>query len=133
MAVRFLVADDDADLLSCIVESLAHRASEIVSATSGADLLDCLAERGPFDLVVADISMPWLNGLQVAQFVREAGLEVPWIVITGLDDPSLPSRIRKLGERTQLLRKPFGLPELESVVAFLLDPPSDRGESVAEN
>ncbi len=132
MAVRFLVADDDPDLLDCIVTSLAHRA-EIVSASSGADLLDCLAERGPFDLVIADIAMPWLNGLQVAQFVREAGLEVPWIVITGLEDPTLPARIRQLGQRTQLLRKPFGSVELEDVVSFLLDHPDERGESADEN
>lgn len=120
MACRVLVADDDPDLLASVVDSLIDAGADVVSATTGADLLERLAEDGPFDLVITDISMPWMTGLQVVLSAREAGLEMPVMFITGSDDRSLHRRVRSLGKRTLLLSKPFDSAQLRAAVMQLL-------------
>ncbi len=120
MHARVLVADDDPDLLSVVVASLIAHGAEVVSATSGADLLEHLADDGPFDLIITDVAMPWMTGFQVAHSVREAGLEVPVLIMTGRDDPHLSDRVRSLGGRAALLRKPFDSTALDAAVASIL-------------
>ena len=119
MNQRVLVADDDADLLEMLVLTLSHTGADVVSATTGAELLELLAEAGDFDLVITDVSMPWMTGLQVAHSARTAGLEVPIIIITGLESPSLPEGMRMLGKHATLLRKPFDRDQLLSAMAFV--------------
>jgi two-component system OmpR family response regulator len=120
MQARVLVADDDPDLLDIVVTSLTESGADVVSATSGADLLEHLADDGPFDLIITDVAMPWMTGFQVAHSVREAGLDVPVIIMTGRDDPGLTERVQSLGGRAALLRKPFDSQALDAAVAALL-------------
>jgi CheY-like chemotaxis protein len=119
MSLRILVADDDADLLEVVVEALTDAGANVASAKSGAELLKRLGEDGAFDLIIADVLMPWMTGLQVASSVREAGLEVPVILMTGTRDSTLDERVDSL-DRTVLLRKPFGDRELRAAVQKLL-------------
>jgi len=72
--VRVLVADDDPLLLATVADALTHLGGNVTSAASGAELIEQMANEGPFDLVVTDISMPWMNGLQAMQAARTAGL-----------------------------------------------------------
>jgi CheY-like chemotaxis protein len=119
MPLRILVADDDADLLEVLVESLTEAGANVASVKSGAELLKRLGEDASFDLVIADVLMPWMTGLQVASSVRDAGLEVPVILMTGARDASLDERVDSL-DRTLLLRKPFDQGELKAAVQKLL-------------
>jgi CheY-like chemotaxis protein len=59
---RVLVADDDPLLLATVTDALTHLGAKVTSAASGAELIEQMANEGPFDLVVTDISMPWMNG-----------------------------------------------------------------------
>ncbi len=117
--LRILVADDDADLLEVVVESLTEAGAKVASAKSGAELLKRLGEDASFDLIIADVLMPWMTGLQVASSVREAGLEVPVILMTGATDASLNERVDLL-DNTVLLRKPFDQDDLKAAVQRLL-------------
>jgi len=58
---RVLIADEDPDALDLLGDILCSPAVEICRATSGAELVVMLAERDPFDLVVTDIVMPWME------------------------------------------------------------------------
>jgi len=116
MYQRVLVADDDADLLETLATALVLLGADVVRASSGAELLEHLAEAGLFDLVITDVSMPWMTGLQVAHCARAAGLSVPVIVITGLDDADIPDGVRRLGVHATLLRKPFDLEQLHAAM-----------------
>jgi CheY-like chemotaxis protein len=120
MTGRVLVADDDPDLLDLVATSLAARGLDVARAMTGADVLELLADSGPFDLMITDIAMPWMTGLQVVSSVRDAGLDIPVIVMTGLHDPNLSERVRAMGSRTSLLRKPFDLAQLNAAVAAIL-------------
>jgi CheY-like chemotaxis protein len=120
MNYRVLIADDDADLLALLTTSLSQSGATVVQATTGAELLEHVAEDLPFDLVITDISMPWMTGLHVASSMRTAGLDVPLIIMTGLTDTSLAERVRLLGKHTTLLRKPFGTAQLQRIVTAML-------------
>ena len=117
---RVLVADDDPLLLATVGDALAHVGAKVTSAASGAELIEQMANEGPFDLVVTDVSMPWMNGLQAMQAVRTAGLGTSVIFMTGLADARIPSQVRALGESALLLRKPFDLSQLVAAASELL-------------
>jgi CheY-like chemotaxis protein len=115
-----LVVDDDPHLLDAIAEALGHLGANVVRAWSGEDLIEQLANAGPFDLVVTDVAMPWMSGLQAIHSIRAAGFPTPVIVMTALVDERIPAQVRALGENAILLRKPFALSELESAASTLL-------------
>lgn len=119
MTIRVLIADDDSDFLDSLIASLSCADVAFVPCATGAELLERIAEDGAFDLIVTDVSMPWMSGTQVASSMREAGLALPVIVMTGFDDASLLDRVRALGPRTALLRKPFDVALLRAAVSLL--------------
>ena len=122
---RILVADDDPDLLDAVAIALEHRGAVVSRASNGAELIDRLADSGPFDLVVTDVAMPWLNGIRAMRAARTAGLRMSVIVMTALRDKSLRQQVDALGGSAALLRKPFGLDELEAVASNLLNRAAD--------
>jgi len=117
---RVLVADDDAQLLSTVADALALLGADVTRAASGAELIDALASAGPFDLVITDVSMPWMSGLRAMHNARAAGLGTAIIVMTALQDKTLARQVRALGRNATLLRKPFALSDLESAATKLL-------------
>jgi len=117
---RVLVADDDPELLDVVAEGLAHLGAQVIRASNGAELIDRLAENGPFDLVVTDIAMPWMTGLRAIHAARTAGVGTPVIVMTALRDEGLAARVKALGGNAVLLEKPFDLADLESIAKKLL-------------
>ena len=109
---RVLVADDDTDMLAALSDAMASLGFDVRSVDSGAGLIDCLANDGPFDLIVTDISMPWMDSLKTLRSIRSAGVTTPVIVITALTDEQIPNRVQALGGNAILVRKPFDLDEL---------------------
>ena len=107
-----LVADDDADMLAAVSDALASLGFDVLSVENGAGLIDRLAMDGPFDLIVTDISMPWMDSLKTLRSIRSAGVTTPVVVMTALTDEQIPARVQALGANAVLLRKPFGLDEL---------------------
>lgn len=120
MVPRVLIAEDDRSMLDALSRAFEQRGRTVVRAECGAEMVERLAEDGPFDLIVADVRMPWMNGLQAAIAARNAGLRMPIILISALDDARVATQVRALGPATVLLKKPFRLAELEATVARLL-------------
>ena len=117
---RVLVADDDRDLLDAVTAALGGQlGADVVRAESGGDLIEKMADEGPFDLVVTDIAMPWMSGLQAMYSARTAGVSTPVIVMTALKDERVPAQVAALGD-TVLLKKPFELDDLVSTASRLL-------------
>ena len=127
---RIAVADDDPDCLDLVSQLLSGRANEVHFAISGAELVVLLAERGPFDLIVTDVDMPWVEGLAVMRAVRAASIDVPALMMTGLARPELQSEVDQLGN-AWLLRKPFGPAEFRRAVSAALGaaPSFARGDA----
>ena len=110
--LRALVADDDPEMLTMVSKAVARFGADVVAVRSGGELLEQLANADAFDVIVTDVSMPWMTGLHVMHSARTAGLPIPVVVMTALRDPTIPDQVRSLGARAELLLKPFSIDEL---------------------
>lgn len=116
-----LVADDNADLLAAVTAVLQDAGVTVRCATSGAEVVELLTQERQFDVVVTDISMPWISGLHVIRKARAVGMSTPFIIMTALQDRNLQVKLSELGEDVwQLRRKPFQFEELLTTVAAAL-------------
>ncbi len=124
--LRVLVADDDPEVLHDVSAALEDLGATVTRAPSGAELIAHLGEDGPFDLIVTDVAMPWMTGLQAMHSARYAGLATPVIVMTALRDATIPDQVRALSGNALLLRKPFGMADLARAVRKLIPETEQR-------
>jgi CheY-like chemotaxis protein len=119
--LRVLVADDDGEMLNLVGKALRQfYDADVVAVTSGGELLEKIANDGAFDVIVTDVSMPWMTGLHVMHSARTAGMPVPVVVMTALRDPTMPEQVASLGARAELLHKPFSIVELFAALRRVL-------------
>jgi len=127
MTTNVLVADDDLDLRDAVASFLSADGMSVHLARTGDEVLSRLAE-GSINLLVTDVSMPGLSGLDVAATVRTAGQPLPILVMTARREPWVAETVRGL-QRADLLYKPFSRAELLRRVHALLDrPQTQHGE-----
>jgi CheY-like chemotaxis protein len=81
-ALRVLFVDDEEELVSTVVERLGLRGIEATGATSGQQALARAAAQ-PFDVVVLDVRMPGLGGLDVIQRLKQSHPELEVILLSG--------------------------------------------------
>src|SRR5438105_906465 len=79
---QVLVVDDEPALLRAYVRWLESAGHAVASAGDGASAAKMVAEK-TFDVVVSDIAMPGMDGLQLLRAVRAHDLDVPVILVTG--------------------------------------------------
>jgi response regulator NasT len=85
--IRLLVADDDRLVLSSIAEGLQQAGYAVLKAESGAQAVRIAAEQSP-DLVVMDVRMPGMSGVEAARIIREqAGIAV--LFLSAYDDEAM--------------------------------------------
>ncbi|MRG59654.1 response regulator [Agromyces sp. CFH 90414] len=107
--MRILVADDDAQLLRALRITLAARGYEVLTASDGAEAIDLVANGHP-DLVLLDLGMPRIDGLDVIRAVR-AWSGVPILVLSGRTDSAEKVEALDAGA-DDYVTKPFAMDEL---------------------
>jgi len=119
-----LLAEDDAEfrhLLVCVLEAEGY---EVLQAADGMELLANIeasrARPDPF-LIVADVRMPGLGGLDVLAILRCADWNTPVILITAFGDEATHAEGRDLGALA-VFDKPFGVDLLRSAVREAMPP-----------
>ncbi len=118
MKAHILVVDDDPRITDLLRRILAYEGYSVAIAASGSEALDRSLERPP-DLVVLDIMLPGLDGLEVAQRLRTAGDNVPILMLTARD--TVADRVKGLETGADdYLVKPFAPEELVARVKALL-------------
>ena len=119
---RILVAEDDPDMLDIIVEALLADGHVVETAPDGGRLLVRLARIHPpeeaIHLVISDLRMPTVTGIQVLQALRASGRRIPVILMTAFGDDDTRARTEKLD--AVFFDKPFDIVNLRSMVARLL-------------
>lgn len=116
--VRALVVDDEASLGDLLRMALRYEGWEVRTADSGAKALAAAREFAP-DVVVLDVMMPDLDGLQVLQRLRQAGNDVPVLFLTAKD--AVDDRIAGLtAGGDDYVTKPFSLDEVIARLRGLL-------------
>lgn len=95
-----LLADDDEDFRAALAEALDDEGYDVVAVPNGAAALAALeaAAKGrapPPDLLVLDLLMPGMSGIEVLQNLRKSArwARLPVLVVTGVNDPMLPVRL----------------------------------------
>ena len=121
-----LVIDDDQDVLDLVSAILETEGYEVELASTEDEVLERLTGGGHYDLIVTDVWMPWMSGLQVAHFAQLAGHATPVLFMSGFDDPSLEQRVKIFGEHARLLRKPFDDETLLGAIDDILYPHEKR-------
>jgi EAL domain-containing protein (putative c-di-GMP-specific phosphodiesterase class I) len=109
-----LVADDDEAVLHFVTRFLQRAGQNVTGAPSAAAALEAI-ERSRFDVIVSDIMMPGLSGLDLLREVRKRDLDVPVILITGAPQIETAIAAVELGA-FKYLPKPFDPHELVAAV-----------------
>ncbi|HET8779484.1 MAG TPA: response regulator transcription factor, partial [Agromyces sp.] len=108
-AMRILLADDDDQLQRALRITLAARGYDIVQARDGAEAIDLAANAHP-DLILLDLGMPKVDGIDVIRAVR-AWSKVPILVLSGRTDSSEKVDALDAGA-DDYVTKPFAMDEL---------------------
>jgi DNA-binding NtrC family response regulator len=80
--IRLLMVDDEREFLQAVEPGLVRRGFEVTLAENGAKALDLLASRS-FDVVVLDVKMPGLDGVDVFREIKRRSPELPVVMLTG--------------------------------------------------
>ncbi len=115
---RVLVVDDDKAVRESLRRSLAFNGYDVSLAADGAEALVGVAGSSP-DVVIMDVMMPRLNGIEATRALRSAGNDVPILVLTARD--AVGDRVEGLDAGADdYLTKPFALQELLARLRALL-------------
>jgi two-component system, OmpR family, response regulator MprA len=127
--MRVLVVDDERAVRGSVRRALALEGYQVAEAAGGREALDALRERAP-DVVVLDVLMPDVDGLEVCRRLRAAGDRVPVLMLTARE--AIADRVSGLDAGADdYLVKPFALDELLARLRALLRR-SSNGEGQGE-
>lgn len=115
---RILVVDDEEGLREALAEKLRHSGHTVETAASAEEALSGLTRFGP-DLIVTDLRMPGLSGLELLEKVRESLPDVAVVVMTGNEDMESAVAAMKAGAFDYLV-KPVRLAHVDDLVTRCL-------------
>ena len=117
---RVLVVDDEPSIRDLLAKTLALAEYDVDTATDGASALDRLREvRGAYDLMIADLRMPGMDGLTLIREAKHINANIPIIIITGFSTESSAIEAVNLGV-AGYLTKPFRVPQVLAAAAKAL-------------
>jgi len=122
---RILLAEDDADMRGLLVQALLQEGYAVTECANGIQLLDHLSgplehrPLEPFDVIISDIRMPGLTGLEILEGLQGSVGLPPTILITAFGDESTHAEARLAGAIVTL-DKPFEVEDLLAVVRRVL-------------
>jgi CheY-like chemotaxis protein len=128
---QILIADDDPVTVQMLSGLLEGGGFEVEVAFDAMQAV-MKAMRKPPDAVILDIGMPGGGGFQVLQRLKAIAKmkAIPVIVVTALDDPALPARVRALGAN-EFLKKPVSADQLRDALDRVLNaPPAEQSRPV---
>jgi DNA-binding NtrC family response regulator len=122
MQLRVLLAEDDDDLRWALSDLLKTDGYDVVAVADGRALLEHLGAAmlleqrdAPPDLIISDIRMPGMTGMQLLECVRNRGWSTPVVLISAFGDDDTRQKAQQLGA-TAFLGKPIDMNELQTVI-----------------
>ena len=119
---RILVVDDEASIRDLLSKTLALAEYEVDTAADASTALGRV-RAAEYDLLIADLRMPGMDGLTLIRQVKRIRAELPVIIITGFSTESSAIEAVNLGV-AGYLRKPFRVPEVLAAAAKALGTPA---------
>ena len=115
---RILVADDEAKIRLLFEEVLAGEGREVISVATGREAVRKII-KDDYDLIILDIKMPDMNGLEVVQKIRELNKQTPVIICSAFKHLEDDYVIKTAGVAAYLT-KPVNLQHLKATVSEIL-------------
>jgi two-component system, OmpR family, KDP operon response regulator KdpE len=128
MPARILVVDDEPNILATLAPLLRSRGYEVFTSMNGGAALEAIGREKP-DLIVLDLGLPDIDGVDVARQIRESG-NIPIVVLSARGGEDDKVRALDVGA-DDYVTKPFGAEELLARIRAALrrsDPPSPPSE-----
>jgi len=117
---RIMVVDDERSMREMLEIFLGREGYEVMGYSSAGDALDDLAEDQNFDLIITDINMPGLTGLDLLKNVKEFEKDIPVIMITAYGSPDSAVQAMKLGA-VDYITKPFRIEEIKARISAAVE------------
>jgi CheY-like chemotaxis protein len=124
-APRILLAEDDEEMRALLCQSLGSAGYEVVALSDGLELMERLTSylapggRVDVDLIVSDVRMPWVDGLEVLRAIGRYIGYPRMILITAFGDDKIHFEARRLGAAA-VMDKPFEIEELLARIREIL-------------
>jgi two-component system cell cycle response regulator CpdR len=115
---KILLAEDDNDMRGFLVRALANAGYEVVSFDNGKSAFERLREE-PFELLLTDIVMPEMDGIELARRATELDPDLKVVFITGFAAVAL-NAAAQAPKDAKILSKPFHLKDLVNEVERVL-------------
>ena len=109
-----LVVDDEEGVREVMTAALASKQRDVLTAASGEEALE-VVKRTPVDLVLLDLSMPGLNGVETFRELHALRPALPVIIVTGYPDSDLMARALEIGPFT-MISKPVDVSQIQKTV-----------------
>lgn len=109
-----LSVDDDTEMIGLLHEVVSQLGHTSVTAVDGIDALEKLGEN-QFDIVITDISMPRMNGIDLTKRIKTDLEDVDVVVVTGYQDEYKYTDVIEIGA-SDFISKPFNINELEAKI-----------------
>jgi excisionase family DNA binding protein len=119
---RVLVVDDEASIRDLLSKTLALAEYEVDTAADATSALDRMRS-GAYDLMIADLKMPGMDGLALIRQAKRIKSDMPVIIITGFSTESSAIEAVNLGV-AGYLTKPFRVPQVLAAAAKALGAPA---------
>lgn len=124
---KIIIVDDETDVLDLCKRILEVKGYHVTTARDGQEVIE-LAKREHFDLLLTDIRMPGMSGLEVAQAVKQSAPNVICVTMTGFSTMDMAIEALKLGI-DEFIMKPFSPDELSTAISKALDKERLRKEN----
>ena len=116
---KLLIVDDESDIREFARNFFKKRKIEVFVASGGRQALDLIAQENP-DLVLLDVRMEEMTGIEVLRELRQRNLTVKVIMVSGVEEEETIKEANALGV-VGYIHKPFILEELEKIVLAQLN------------
>jgi DNA-binding NtrC family response regulator len=113
-----LLVDDSHDMLELLRRNMSEMGFNTFASSTVVDAIEIL-ETTEIDLVITDLNMPEIGGMQLVRYISQHFTSVPVLVITGFPDVRNAVEVMKMGALEYLI-KPFTFDELQSSVGKVL-------------
>jgi two-component system response regulator (stage 0 sporulation protein F) len=118
---KLLVVDDEIDIREFAKKFFKKRGIEVFTASGGRHALELISTESP-NLVLLDVRMEEMTGIEVLREIRKTNTSVKVIMVSGVEDEETINEARTLGV-AHYIHKPLILEELEKIVLAQLNAP----------
>ncbi|MBT9157400.1 MAG: Sporulation initiation phosphotransferase F [Firmicutes bacterium] len=116
---KVLVIDDQAGIRALLTEVFTALGVEVLEAKNGSEGLETMDRRQP-DMILLDMKMPGLSGIETLRLIRAKDYAVPIILVTAYQENDIIVEAERLGVTARLV-KPFDIEEIKRIAHLVIN------------